>query len=507
MKISTIGKRPVLRSIACAVILPVLFTIFFTIFFAKISYSEPVSLSLPEAMYLALKENKIINYYYIDKKINHKAIDHNKAMYIPYLSIVGSWERTNQDGTVLGSYDRIDQSSYTLSLSQKNPLGGTASVNFSNNKNDYSVNSTNYQLKHFTSSLSLKYEQPILKGFGKSITNIEVEKAKINKSMAMQKFEDIRSAVLFAVFTNYLTLFSTNEQLRLKQEIKSHSQKIYDIIKVKVDLRKLPITDLIKMKTTLLSQEKTILELETTRKKNEKELLLSLYSDSPARIYGRVIPSTPVNNYITLPIEQNTEKTIRKIETMDIDLIRYQHELKSYKQDLIQAKNELYPELNLSVELGMDGYSANNELDSIKRVTSDNHRVQVAGTLTFPVSGKAAASKLAQTEGRIKQARITIANHRSLLRKKILDLTEDIAAIKKKLDLCEKIVSSSKENLENETERLVREKSTVINLLIYQNDFINAELDLLQTKIELLNKTGTFYLYRREMEQFAAQFK
>ena len=79
--------------------------------------------------------------------------------------------------------------------------------------------------------------------------------------------------------------------------------------------------------------------------------------------------------------------------------------------------------------------------------------------------------------------------------------------VRKKGELNERIVALSKRNLENEIEKLVREKSTVLNTLDYQANLSNAELDMLATKIDYMLILGTSYLYRREMEVFTNGLK
>jgi len=79
--------------------------------------------------------------------------------------------------------------------------------------------------------------------------------------------------------------------------------------------------------------------------------------------------------------------------------------------------------------------------------------------------------------------------------------------VREKRELNEKIVALSKQNLENEIEKLVQGKSTVLNTLDYQTNLSNAELsiaelDMLATKIDYMLILGTSYLYCREMEVF-----
>lgn len=278
-----------LSNLLCFILGPILFTIL-----PAIAISETLSLSLTDAITTALKENKIINYYYIGKEIADRRVDFEKAIYIPNLNLMGLTERYSWDSLTLNNYHKRIVDSYQVSLSQKNSLGGTSSINFSTDRDSYIFNIPRIYEKEYTSSIFLKYEQPLLKGFGQNMTNLNIDKAKINKELAFQKFEDMKSNILYNVFRDYFLLYRATEELRLAREIRKNTEEIYNIVKEKVEMRRLSMTDLHKMEAWLHIQDKEILELEFKRWQRQNQLLLSIYNEARGDSNEKIFPlNTP----------------------------------------------------------------------------------------------------------------------------------------------------------------------------------------------------------------------
>jgi len=467
-----------------------------------VASSETLTLSLSDAIQIALRENKIITYYCLGKDIADRRVDYEKAIYIPNLHLSGLLGKYKWDSLTLANYHKHTLDAYQISLSQKNLLGGTSSIGFSTDRNSYTFYIPRTYEKEYSSSIFFKYEQPLLKGFGPEITRLGIDKAKISRELALQKFEDMKANILFNVFRDYFSLYQAIEELRLKKEIRKNTEEIYQIVKEKVAMRRLPITDLNKMQATLYIQDKEILELEFKRLQRQNQLLLSIYNESKGDSIKEVILLTTPDSVIQHYREPPLSDTKIKAENNDIELIQYKNDLQLFEKDLKKAQNDLNPDFTISVEFGYDGYDFNRRSKSIRDIETHNYRAVFQGNLSLPIINQAAKSKWLEVKSQISQTNIQISNRKHLIENSIHDLYNDLLMVKEKSKLSERIVMISKENLENEIEKLVREKSTVLFTLDYQTHFINSELDMLTTKIDYINLLGTTYLYRREMEAF-----
>ena len=469
--------------------------------------AEPIQLSLSGAITIALKENKIINYYYIGNEIAYRRVDFEKAIYIPNLNLTGLTERYRWDSLTLDNYHKQAVDQYQISLSKKNPLGGTSSINFSTEKEGYVYNIPRINRKEYTSSIFLKYEQPLLKGFGRNMTNFNIDKAKMNKELAFQKSEDMKSNILYNVFRDYFLFYRATEELRLAREIRKNTGEIFNVVKEKVEMRRLPITDLNKMEAWLYTQDKEILELAFKRWQRQNQLMLSIYNDARGDSFKEMVLLTTPDDVIRDYKESPSLETKMKTENNDFELLQFKNDLKLYGKDMQKALNDMKPDLTLSMELGTDGYDFNRRSKSISDINSDNYRGILQGILSLPIINTAAKSKWLEVKGQVVQTNIQISNRRNIIENSVNEIYNDIEMVRKKKELNDKIVAISKQNLENEIEKLVRDKSTVLNTLDYQTNLLRAELDLLTTKVDYMLILGTTYLYRREMEVFANGLK
>ncbi|MCE5244118.1 MAG: TolC family protein, partial [Desulfobacteraceae bacterium] len=166
------------------------------------------------------------------------------------------------------------------------------------------------------------------------------------------------------------------------------------------------------------------------------------------------------------------------------------------------ARDAMKPDLSISAELGVSGYSPTDAGRSVKDISGDNYSARVKGTLMLPVKNTAARSRQSEVMNRIRQMEVQIARKEHEVEKTVQTLQADMETMRKRIALNEKVVSITDQNLRNETERLIAEKSTLLDTLQFQTDFSSARLSLVQSKVDYLMLVGTYRYFRREMETF-----
>lgn len=456
-------------------------------------------LSLEDALSAALKENKSLQYSRLNKDISDYTVALKRSIFIPEVQSSYSYSQNNTDNNLNGhSGAKTDE--LLVSLSQANMIGGTASVNFSTARDANSfINGPD--VSEYTSSVFLNYSQPVLKGFGREITNLEINKAVIDRDTANEAYEDTKANILFNVFREYFLLYSVSEELRLSVEIRKNTEEIYKMVDEKVKAQKLPITELNTLKAALLSQDKQLLDLASAKTKQQDRLMLAIYEEPKRAAVSEVVPATMPETVISGFTEPSIVESRTKIEDADIDLIQFNNDLKKLEKDRLKAVSGLKPDLSVSLEAGYDGNDLNNRRDSIGNISSSNYRALITGTLLFPVINRAARSDVLTTESRMEQARIQIMNRKGVIENTVDELFDDFQTVKMKMGLDREIVGISKNNLDNEIERLIGEKSTALNTLDYQTTYISAQIDMVRTLVDYMLLIGTYHLYTREIEQ------
>ncbi len=462
--------------------------------------AEAQQLALSEALSQALRENRTILYHRLGVDIAEKRLDFERSIYDPLLSLAGGSRRSAWSSSTLDNLRREDLGDSLVSISRKTPVGGVASLNYTTETERLSYEIPRFTVHQYTTSLFLKYEQPILRGFGAAITNINIDKASIVRESEEQRLEDVKALVLFNVFRDYFILFRALEELRLVKAVRENTQEIHDIVKQKVELRRLPVTDLNRMEAALLAADREILEAENRKSQKQHQLMLSIYNEPKISVFTEVQPTdSPDEVAPRLPLPPLVDTLVRKAH-MDFELTRLRNEARLLGKDLQKAMDDRRPDLTLSLEAGLDGYSFDTWFKSVNDLSGENYRVLLRGTFSLPIWNTAARSRVGELEYRIQQVQILIRNRLGEIDQIVRDLYRDIETVREKRRVDEGIVSLSRESLNNEMEKLLRDKSTVLDTLDYQRTLIAAELNLISTKVDHLLLLGTVSLFRREME-------
>lgn len=456
------------------------------------------NLSLSEALAQTVQHNKTINYYQLDTVRTGLEIDIARAIYVPQVQAVSSWERVQWDTSAGENYHDQNIFSLVTSINQLHATGGTTSVSLSSKAEGRQFLETDDRLDNYLSQLSLRYDHPLFRGSGKDITNSEINKALVNNDFSLQQFESVKNTSLFETFEAYFRLYRTMENLRLKQEIRKNSQEIYDVVNEKVKLRKLPITDLNTMQATLLRQDREIVELENRSQQALRQLILTIYSEAMQSEFQRVAVATTPDRLSSFFSGTNLGETIDRVLQVDINLVELREKRKLLQLDKIQARNDVKPILNVSLEAGLDGYDDDHWYDAFDRM--DGYHVSVSGTLAFPWRNTAAEKKLFQVENQLSQVGLQVKEREDIVINNIHELFDNLETAKRILAISEDVARLSEENLNNQIERLVGSKTTVLDTLDFQTAFIEAELQTLEAKFNYVMLIGTYYWYRSEKE-------
>lgn len=201
--------------------------------------------------------------------------------------------------------------------------------------------------------------------------------------------------------------------------------------------------------------------------------------------------------------DQERQTTFEITNRSDLVRTRLAADQSLLAQDILKAENDLKSDLSLSVRAGLSGFDESSWGDAMEDISGDNYHTEIAVSYTFPVINTGAESRLAISRYRMEQLNLQMAFRENETRKMVYELFDDMASVKSQLELNRQSVALSKENLDNEIERLKAEKTTVLNVLDYQRALIAAESAMLSTQLDYALLIGTFHLYRQEMKRLA----
>ncbi|WP_186441486.1 TolC family protein [Desulfamplus magnetovallimortis] len=464
------------------------------------------SLSLYSAQNDLLKNSMDIQSSTVSRDIAEKNLSIQEEIFIPRFQADSTFERRRYNSLNVDNYLAWDIQLYTTGISRKNIFGGKESIHVTASMEEieyiYSIESP----KEYQSSFFMEYDQPVMQGRGKEITNAPIKKAKINLKRSEEENKIILSNTIFKMFNQYYYLYFINKRLSLQKKIRDRTFKLYKIIKQKVALRYMTITDLNRMKAAHIFQERKILELENQRDGYLQNLFLLIYNNSSQyRLDGTLQLVTCSKSLINLFKPASKEQTIEHVLAMDSFLISLEYSKKELEQDLLIALDRAKPKLDVVFQAGINGYDPNGLDGAFKDIDTANHFMAFKTSFEIPLKQDGNHARISIVKKQITNIDNSIKKRTAELKKEIIGIYDDLTDLDRQIAYSREIVALSKQNLENEVERLVQERTTVINLLDYQQELIASEYELLALKQEYLMLVGKYYHIRMELSWFINQ--
>jgi outer membrane protein len=226
---------------------------------------DGVHLSLDQAIRSALANNQDLNVTVNSAEAAQFFLFQNTGIYDPLVSANATRVHndapasTSLSGTT--SVARQDSVDAGLHLSQLTPWGGSFTLGFVGNRN--LTNSTfSFVNPAVSAGLSLGVSQPLLRNFGKRVTNIRIDTARNTRDASYQNFVRSVQATIDLVEQAYWDLVYARANLLVKQEARSIAGELNRITKIKIDVGSLAPIDIVQTEVGIATAEQDIINAE-----------------------------------------------------------------------------------------------------------------------------------------------------------------------------------------------------------------------------------------------------
>lgn len=466
---------------------------------SSVSAGDSVPLSLSDALDASMNSNRTLEIKKSLLKQRKFEIKEESGKFEPEFELSSTIDNERRGTVNRDNRFRLENRDYQAGLKKLLKDGDKISVSVESKGEESRSFLTRNRQEDYQSSINVRYILPLFEDAGGDVNLADVRRAEIRKRLAAQKNDDQQAQVLFNVYRDYFDLYEVLRELDIQREILTFTERIRNVVQEKVDKRTLPINALTQIKAALLRQKNRIEDLKNSVRVKQYELMLSIYDRPQVEEAIKIHPTTSPDFVSDQVSVTSRRSTIQKAKTNDIELIELIKQKRILLERELEAENKLYPDVTLTSEAGFDGYDLNRRSDSIDDISDDNYHVLFQGTISFPWDEKTARNRLRSIEQEIQQYRHRIANRTNEIKKTVTELFDDIETTRKQLNQSSKISDLSEKNLNQEIERLVAGKSTVLDTLQFQRDYSEARLDELGERIRLIQLKGMNYLFRRDM--------
>lgn len=493
--------------------------------FSLFTEDGPKKLTLKDSIYYALKNN-------IDLQIQRSSTENsrlskliNDSIFIPSFSIDFRKSETNRTSTgVLSGADISKNENIDLNfkITQKYALGGTLSVELTNNRAKSNSIFTNINPSLY-SVLNFSLSQPLLKGFGTFNTKKDILISINDYNKSKYQLMDTIINLVYNVEDYYWNLVYSFQNLEATKKALERAKKLLKQNKLKVKVGLAAPIDILEARAEVASYESQLIQMEKSIQSAEDNLkkILNLSSMNEKII--------PLDKPEIKKITPKTDELLLEALTIRPDIRQAKLELQNNHIKVKYAKNQLLPDLSLTASYyttgtggdqliyGPGSFFEQREIlgvikkdvfETLKDAISNIYKnYSISLKLSIPLSYKKERAQLAQARLNLKMALLN-------LKKTENNIYSEVKEAAKELETNFKLVESNKASLALEEMKLKAEEkklsvglSTNFQVLNYQRDYMTALTNRLKSVIDYkLSVAKIDKMVGKTLEKFNIRF-
>lgn len=312
---------------------------------------QTIQLSLEKAVEIALQRNlDLLAQRYDRARAFHLE---NSEFGIYDLTLTGTAElrdsTTPSASSLEGAAIRSDQSQdLNFSLSQLTPYGGVASFNWDNQR--FETNDTFANLNpQFRSSFNLGYSQPLLRNFGRDVTERRLKLARRDSSISRETFIQQVITTVQQVENAYWNLVRSRKQLEVAEESLTLARELHERNRIRVEVGTLAPFELVQSEAGIAQREGDIIRNQAEAGDAEDTLRALLHLQD-GNLWDMGI--LPVTEATVEPFEVDLGAEIQYALDHRSEMTNQKLQLERLMIDAGYFRNQLKPQLDLAVGWG-----------------------------------------------------------------------------------------------------------------------------------------------------------
>jgi len=484
---------------------------------------EEVRLTLDECLRTALEHNLDLVSARKDPQTAEQDIIASEAVFDPELSVgatYGEWEsdstiternRVSDVVTITSGYSAFDTKTGSLEWADSFTFGGAYSVSldrtdtstplFEGVQNGYFVTS---QSTSTSDALGLRYEMPLLQGFGKEVNT---EGILLARSGLEQSREDLRLQTMRTmkeVEDAYWDLLATRAALDVARESLKLAQDLYELNRKKVEVGTLAPIEVTQAEAGVASREEDVILAETAVENAEDNLLrlLGVPADSPMWSQSIAPTEQPLFEERAVDVEDALETAMERRP----EIIKARQVLRDSELSERVARRNTRHGLSLNVDYtpGRSDWAYSTYYPAVGETTNDSSTDETSRmwsvrlVYAYPLKNRRAKAEYAS-------ARITLEKKGVAVQQAEQDIRVDVRTAARNVESGSKRVAAARANttlqrktLEAEQRKFENGMSTSFEVLRIQTDLsdarvaeIRAILDYTKALADLERAKGT----------------
>ncbi|EKD05808.1 TolC family protein [Limnospira platensis] len=429
-----------------------------------------VKLTLPDVVFLTLSNNRNIKNQYLERIIQRRdlqvAEDKFAPEFTPNLSI--EWQDIRQGGQSLSMTSGLVLGAQMVI---KIPTGGELNMGWTGRgeRQGSSFNAEN----RLRQNLELSFRQPLLRDSGIAVNQASIKIARLDEAINILNLKNTLIDQITQVILAYRNLIQAQERVKIQVQSLASSQQQVENTQFLIDVGRLPAIELIPAQRGVKNNEISLLDVKNNLKRQQLALLniLDLEQDI-----------VPVAVQIDLDeLEMPELQEIREIALVNRpDYLQAKLEIEKAETALIIAEN------NRRWQIDLDTGIRHNPSPNI---VEDRTELRAGIVFSKELGDRTIEQEFERRRISLIQAQNDLVEERQQIDINVANAVRDVRDNYQKLELAQELTEFRRQELNNEEEkiRLGVGNTSVVDLVRFQDDLVNAQNAELNAKIDYLN--------------------
>jgi len=445
--------------------------------------SEVLKLSLKSSILMALKNNLSIQISRLSPQIRKNEVVRADSAFDPLLSFDSSVDNDKQIPTFRFSGTETETTRLNASAKKKFYQGTEISMGMENTR-VYTNNQFNTFNPYVRTDLFLRFDQPILRGFGSDINKIPIIIAQNNQRMDEYTFKAKVLETTFNVYNIYWGLVFHIKHLNMEKLLLKRAEELLSDNKEKVRVGVMARIEVLQAEVGVSTRQEEVIKSQHKVREFEDKLREILYISRHSKYW---LADIELTDKPVLPSNTPDEKSIIDNAFKNRPELRSKHLLmENLKSQKMLAENATLPSLNLQVRGALHGIGEDFNESVNKLQTGSFHNLNIGVVLTYPLYNRDKKAEALQKGLELTREKTRLSKLKSDIVFEVRNVLRKLATGKKRIEVMKKTVELEKEQLKMEEEKLKVGLSTSHDVLQFQAELAKAQNSYLSAITEYL---------------------
>ena len=382
--------------------------------------------------------------------------------------------------------------------------GGTYNLTWANSRIDSQIPGYTLFNPRWTSTLSVGATQPLLRNFGKTVTNRLVVQAQYGRDTSAWAFVTAVQTAVQLVDGAYWDLAYARALLEARQEALAIAKDLNRITQIKIDVGTLAPIDIVQTEVTVAQREQDIITAEG-QIGDAEDRLKRLLNVRNLPDWQRPIVTTEVPT--AEPVKIQVEDGMRQALQTRPEIQQAQIDIESKKLTLVYNKDQVKPRLDLAASYGYSGLGAQGTYtfpdgstiervygDALSNIFNRDYPAWTVGlTFVIPILNRTAKYNAAIASSDLELSRTNLYLAKQNLWLEVRTAARGVDTALKTVEASKKSRELAERNLDAEKKKFENGMSTTFQVSSIQNDLTNARAVELQAYATYLKSRTTWH--------------